>query len=304
MKAKAALLVAVTSFALIFTALPASASRNGIERKNNTFSVGITFKLSGVEQVCSGALLSPTVIVTAAHCIYDEVGAMGTDYYFTKPGVALDAPIDPSAKKVKILRVYTKPGFVTNAANQLDDVTFIELDSPLATAGFIRIATSDEIAKLTAGQTLKGYGFGHVYETNAPYAIYAREYSINWEAPPAPLTTVQINGTTSVACSGDSGGPLTTTSATGEEIVVAVMSGAARVVNKCGTAGSDGRYIMQATVVDSYSSLKPVAATPKITTATKKYKITCVKGKVKKFVTGTKPKCPTGYKQTAKVLVK
>jgi len=259
--------------------------------------------MSGVEQVCSAALLSPTVLVTAGHCIYDENGAMGTNYYFTKPGVALDAAIDPSAKKIKIAKVYVQPNFKNDAANQFDDIAYVELDSPIATTGFIKIATADEVAALTAGQTLKGYGFGHVYETNAPYAIYAREYSVNWETQTQnPPKTVQVNSTTSVACSGDSGGPLTITNSKGEEVVVAVMSGAARVINYCGTAGADGKFIMQATVVSSYDSIKPAAATYK--SPVKRYKITCTKGKIKKSVTGTNPKCPAGYKQTAKVLVK
>ena len=268
----------------------------------------MTFKLSGIEQVCSGALLAPTLIVTAGHCIYDESGAMGTGYFFTKPGAELDAAINPAAKYPKIAKVVTQPGYVVNAANQKDDIAFVQLDMPLATSGFIRLATADEVAKLISAQPLKGYGYGHVYETNKPYSVYAREYAVNWELPnTTPPTTVEIKGTTAVACSGDSGGPITTTSASGEEILVAVMSGAAAVVNHCGTAGSDGRYTMQVTVVDSFKALMPVIAVPKPSaspTAKKRYKITCVKGKVKKYVTGTNPKCPAGYKQTAKVLVK
>ena len=268
----------------------------------------MTFKLSGIEQVCSGALLAPTLIVTAGHCIYDESGAMGTGYFFTKPGAELDAAINPAAKYPKISKVFTQPGYVVNAANQKDDIAFVQLDIPLATSGFIRLATADEVAKLISAQPLKGYGYGHVYETNKPYSVYAREYAVNWELPnTTPPTTVEIKGTTAVACSGDSGGPITTTSASGEEILVAVMSGAAAVVNHCGTAGSDGRYTMQVTVVDSFKALMPVIAVPKPSaspTAKKRYKITCVKGKVKKYVTGTNPKCPAGYKQTAKVLVK
>jgi secreted trypsin-like serine protease len=299
---RTALVAVLTISALVLSLNPASASRNGIERKNNTFSVGITFKLSGIDQVCSAALLAPTLLATAAHCLYDESGAMGTNYYFTKPGVPLDAAIDPAAKLIKISKIYTQPGYVVNAANQKDDIAFVVLDAPLATSGFIRLATASEVAGLTDGQPLKGYGFGHVYETNAGYSVYAREYAVNWKKPSVnPPTTIELYSTTATACSGDSGGAITTTSAAGEEILVGVMSGAANVANACGTAGSDGRFIMQATVVDSYKALMPVIAAP---VAAKRYKITCVKGKVKKFVTGTKPKCPAGYKQTAKVLVK
>jgi hypothetical protein len=40
---------------------------------------------------------------------------------------------------------------------------------------------------------------------------------------------------------------------------------------------------------------KPSAATKPATT-TKKNSITCIKGKLKKVVSGSKPKCPTGYR--------
>ena len=57
------------------------------------------------------------------------------------------------------------------------------------------------------------------------------------------------------------------------------------------------------TVADTYKSLAPAAlfALPK--PVVKSYKITCVKGKVTKYVTGANPKCAAGYKQTKKVLV-
>ena len=82
----------------------------------------------------------------------------------------------------------------------------------------------------------------------------------------------------------------------GEEILLAVMSGAARVVDECGTVGPDGDYTMQATVVDTYMYLiKNVVPSPAPTPTKKTIKINCYKGKVKKVVIGTNPKCPKGY---------
>lgn len=281
--------------------MPATASKGGVERPKNTFTVGITFKSDGIDRICSGALIAPTIIVTAGHCVYDKEGSIGTDYYFTKPGIALDEPINPTAKKVKILKVFSKPGFSVNTPGLPDDITFIQLDSPLATTGFIRVASHAEVATLKDDEIAKGYGFGAVFETGAKYAIYPREYHIHWErSKEVPPTMIRLNSDVATACVGDSGGPITTVLPSGEEILLAVMSGAARVVDDCGTVDSEGNYTMQASVVETYISLIKdvvVTPTPKPTpTPTKKIiKITCYKGKIKKVVTGTNPKCPKGY---------
>ncbi|MFM8447985.1 MAG: hypothetical protein ACKN92_07475, partial [Candidatus Nanopelagicaceae bacterium] len=74
----------------------------------------------------------------------------------------------------------------------------------------------------------------------------------------------------------------------------------------------DGLFYMQVSLVSGFLPLisselqksfllpKP---TPTPTVKPKIYKITCVKGKIKKYITGTNPKCPVGYKQSAKTLI-
>ncbi|MGI9198145.1 MAG: trypsin-like serine protease [Candidatus Nanopelagicaceae bacterium] len=276
---------------------PAHASRGGTEKRDTPFAIGYTFTVGGIDQVCSGSLVTSTLVVTAAHCVTDTAGNKSTNYVFAGPGVALDAPINP-ATQPKVLKVYTAPGFVLTEENDRDDIAFIQLDKPLATKGFIRIATAAEVATIMNNAELKGYGYGDIYETNEPYSRFARWYPVNWNSTVAS-NTVQISSTTASACSGDSGGPITMTLPSGEEVLVAVMSGASQVVNNCGTA-TNGSFIMRVTTVNPYVNLiQSLLVKPK----PKTYKITCVKGKTKKFVTGTNPKCPSGYKQTAKVLI-
>lgn len=312
-------LAIIAAFLLLFSVLlpsAAMASRGGTEVKNNPFSIGYSFSLGGVEQVCSGAILSPTIIVTAAHCVVDTKGNKSSNYIFAPPGVSMDAPIDPSVSYPKVIRVFTVDGYVLTEANTKDDIAFLQLDKPIVKDGFIRVATSAEISSLNDKAELNGYGFGDVYETNEPYSKYARQYPIQWNQTKFIGNGSEVNSTNSSACSGDSGGPITAKLASGEEVLIAVMSGAAGVVNGCGTP-TNGVFTMRVTTVDPYlylvksllNAAAPVASpspTPSPTKTIAKpitYKITCIKGKTKKYVTGTNPKCPSGYKQTAKIRI-
>lgn len=297
LRSKSLLFATIFLIATVNAYLPAQASRGGIERPANTFTIGFTFKNDGVERVCSGALIRPTVVVTAGHCVYGSSGQLGTDYIFTKPGTPLDAAIDPNARQPKILKIFTKPGFDVNRVGLPDDIAFIQLDTPLASTGFIRVATSAEIANLKDQEIAKGYGFGAVYETGADYSVYPREYHIHWNIPKSnSATTINLNSSEATACRGDSGGPVTTILPNGEEVLLAVISGAARVIQFCGTPGADGEYTMQATNVQGYLSLiAPLLATATPAPTKKIIKINCYKGKIKKVVSGTNPKCPKGY---------
>lgn len=281
---------------------PANASRGGVETRTNTFVIGFTYEVAGSEYVCSGIGISPTILLTAAHCVIDKNKEKSTNYIFTQPGKEIDAAIDPSIVQPKILQIITGPNFRINGTNDGDDIAFIQFDKPIMKTGFINLASEQDLRALTNSSVLSGYGYGAVYETGAPYSSNPRQYKLNWKAIDAtqPLPKLQeLAHESTTACSGDSGGPITMKSASGEELLVGVMSGAASVIDACGTKGTDNLFHMRITVLAPYLDLVNGIYTPgeqmKYNAAKVSKKIVCVKGKIKKTVTGTNPKCPKGY---------
>jgi hypothetical protein len=262
---------------------------------DNSFSIGYTFSQAGVDQVCSGVLVSPIIIATAAHCTVDPDGNKSSNFIFAAPGVALDAPINPAVRKPSVAKIFSSTG----------DIVFIQLDIPLATRGMIRVANTEEVTALTHQSEVMGYGFGKVFETGDLYSPYVRRYPLIWNADHDANNTLVITSKTATACVGDSGGAITAILPSGEEVLVAVMKGAASVVNGCATP-VNGLYTMMATAVHPYLDLikgilaTPVTTpTPTVSPAPKKSKILCVKGKIKKYVYAVNPKCPSGYKKVA-----
>lgn len=267
----------------------AQASRGGVEDPTNRFTVGFTYNDGSIPSVCSGILIAPTIIVTARHCVRNDSGVDGSGYVFTNPGTRVDG----LATGAKISRVVISD----------EDLAFIILDIALKGAEYLKVADMATIAAISDLTPLYGYGYGAVYETFEPYSPLVRKYGLDWRSggrDPKLNNTYELTSKSSSACRGDSGGPVIVTLGTGERALVAVISGAANVQNACGTLGSDGLYRMRVTLVSPYLSLIPEytgvpMAEPAPTPTKKIVKITCVKGKVTKVISGSKPKCPKGY---------
>lgn len=288
--------------ALLTPFLPSSAhaSRNGIEEPTNAFTVGITFKFGLEEQLCSGVMLNPTLVVTAAHCVISPTGEVGTNYYFTVPGVALDAAIDPRIIQPRVIKVFTDPAFSPLDSNNLNDIAFLLLDKPLQSKIYLKFASKAELYALTESSTVAGYGYGRVFETDQPYSIYPRKYELMWRALDTSTiwsNTFAISSESASPCRGDSGGPIVATLPDGKELLIGVLSGAQNVKGGCASQDKDGKFYIRLTAgfpfLPLISSLYSPTAIPQ---PTKKVTIRCKKGSITKKVTAVKPVCPKGYK--------
>lgn len=163
---------------------------------------------------CSAAVLAPTILVTAAHCVAesdDLPAASPGDIKVFAPGVNVS---ESSPSPVKVTRIiYDSKKY---AADKLGwDVAFLVVDQPVGTTPITRIATQQEASAITANKadlTFVGYGQVNPSGTSlsqdpspVPRLSKAKTYYWSYEFGPG-VVDVAINGI-SGPCYGDSGGP-------------------------------------------------------------------------------------------------
>lgn len=282
--------VLLALFTLVTSALstyPSLASRGGTEDPSNKFAIGITYKDNGQPQLCSGVVISPTIVATAAHCVESHHGGALTEYEFSNPGKSIEDPVISNS--------------IVSVSKSGEDLAFIQLKTPLAGAELIPVLSKEKVLQLAPNSLLNGYGFGAVFEDFKLYSAIVRKYPMNWSSSEASVglkNTYEVTSPNSASCSGDSGGPVTTM-IDGKEFLIGVMTSAAQVTQFCGNPGPDGLFRMKVVLIEPFESLIPKAApspTASPTPTPKKKKIICLKGDKRVVVRAINPKCPKGYK--------
>lgn len=250
---KRVLSVFSTIVVLIVFAPSTHAIEKGNDASGSSYVVPITVdRGSGKFGGCSGALIAPSIVATAGHCVLDVDGLLTKKVYVGDPGSATDSvTLADQVASIQITSSYKAGSNNTVAA---DDIVFLVLAKAKKFEAPIRLASEAEVQSLKSkGATLRVYGYGYTSDNgdSAKYPMYT-EGIFSAQAVANQPDSAIIKPINQNTCKGDSGGPVLSISAT-EVLVIGIVTGS-DLRNNCGTTFSSF------TIISRYSNLAFAAA--------------------------------------------
>lgn len=162
--------------------------------------------------LCSGVLVSPTVVVTAAHCFAQSN---------VRVAVSFDPVVDLGTAHFNAGRAVVDPLYGTDKTDS-HDLAVVVLDAPVADVVPARLPAAGFDDGLAAGTDVTNVGYG--YDTaKSPVFDGTRRWSTSLLAKVRD-TTLDLKLRTGGVCFGDSGGPHLV-----GDVVAAIVSGGNKV---------------------------------------------------------------------------
>jgi secreted trypsin-like serine protease len=238
---------------------PALAVENGAVAISNGIVVHILSKIGadGSFGTCSGALISPDVVATAAHCVTDENGQGATDIRVSPPGATGLYDANSWTTAYKTFFSFDYQGLSANGKVNSSDIAFLLINKRFDQTDSIYFPSEAQLLNLKSSQSkLRVIGYGYTsdtqpssYDFGTPY-YFDGQYSQRLTADP---TAGLVESPNSDTCGGDSGAPVLNITPS-KIMIIGIITGGDRGKN-CSKKDTSGVYYSQFTIINHFSNL-------------------------------------------------